>query len=360
MPQLTKVCEMHNTKFPVLVTGIGGGGHGEQTLKALKLGKLEYFIVGADANYQCANRHAVDQFEILPHARHSNYLAEVISLAKRFKCRAIFHGSEPEMMVLSHARERFFNEGIYVSVNPPSVMSICQDKAKTTEFLASHGIKVPKFREIRNASECAEFDIFPAVIKPCEGGGSANVFIVQTKDELKLFSEYLLKIYDRFVIQEYVGTPDQEFTVGVLFGADGEFINSIAIKRLINNALTIRTSVPNRSGRAELGDRLVISTGISQGHVADWRDVRNKCEEIARLLHPRAPVNIQCRVVAGDVIPFEINPRFSGTTSLRALAGYNEPDVLIRRDILGEIIEPYFPYQDALILRGLRENIITA
>ena len=350
---------MHATKFPVLVTGIGGGGHGEQTLKALKLGQLKYFIVGADANGQCANRHEVDHFEVLPLARDPNYLEQVISLAKRFNCRAVFHGSEAEMMVFARARERLLEEGIYVPVNPPSVMNVCQDKARTTEFLAARGIKVPAFREIRNIVDCADYAVFPAVIKPSVGGGSANVFIVQTKDELALFSEYLLRIHDRFVIQEYVGTPDEEYTVGVLFGADGEFINSIAIRRLINNALTIRTSVPNRSGRQDLGDRLVISTGISQGHVADWKEIRSQCEKIARLLQPRAPINIQCRFVAGEVIPFEINPRFSGTTSLRALAGYNEPDVLVRRDVLGERIEPHFHYHDLLILRGLKESVIS-
>lgn len=350
---------MQDTKFPVLVTGIGGGGHGEQILKALRLGELDYFIVGADANAQCANRHEVDHFEVLPLARDPNYLERVISLAQRFNCRVVFHGSEAEMMVFSHARERLSEKGIYVPVNPPSVMNICQDKARTTEFLAAQGIKVPAFREIRSIADCADYDVFPAVIKPCAGGGSASVFIVQTKDELTLFSEYLLRIYDRFVIQEYVGTPEQEYTVGVLFGADGEFINSIAIKRVINNALTIRASVPNRSGRQDLGDRLVISTGISQGHVAEWKEIRSQCEKIARLLQPRAPINIQCRFVAGEVIPFEINPRFSGTTSLRALAGYNESDVLVRRDVLGMRIEPNFRYRDVLILRGLKENVIT-
>lgn len=350
---------MQNTKIPVLITGIGGGGHGEQILKALRIGELKYFIVGADANAHCANRHKVDYFEILPLARDPNYLEQVISLAKRFNCRAIFHGSEAEMMVFSYARERLSENGIYVPVNPPAVMNICQDKARTTEFLATRGIKVPLYREIKSIADCAGYDVFPAVIKPCTGGGSANVFIVQSKDELAFFSEYLLRIYDRFVIQEYVGTPEQEYTVGVLFGADGEFINSIAIKRVINNALTIRTSVPNRTGRRDLGDRLVISTGISQGHVSEWKEIRNQCEEIARLLQPRAPINIQCRFVADEVIPFEINPRFSGTTSLRALAGYNEPDVLVRRDVLGERIEPNFPYRDVLILRGLKENVVT-
>jgi len=55
-------------------------------------------------------------------------------------------------------------------------------------------------------------------------------------------------------------------------------------------------------------------------------------------------VNVQCRLVDGEVVVFEINPRFSGTTSLRAMVGYNEPDVLFRHHVLGEPIEPHFPY----------------
>ena len=55
---------------------------------------------------------------------------------------------------------------------------------------------------------------------------------------------------------------------------------------------------------------------------------------------------------------FEINPRFSGTTSLRAMAGYNEPDVLIRRHVLNEAIEPHFAYRSGVILRGLSETML--
>ena len=201
----------------------------------------------------------------------------------------------------------------------------------------------------------------PAILKPSVGGGgSANVFIVQSRDELLAFSRYLLGMSSCFILQEYVGTPDEEYTVGVLFGKDGTLINSIAIKRVINNALTIRTQVPNRTGRSELGSRLIISTGISQGHVADWPRVRAACEEIAASLSPTAPVNVQCRVANGVVVPFEINPRFSGTTSLRAMAGYNEPDILIRRDVFGENISVRFPYKDLMILRGLEEHSLSS
>ena len=59
----------------------------------------------------------------------------------------------------------------------------------------------------------------------------------------------------------------------------------------------------------------------------------------------------------GDTVyVFEINPRFSGTTHLRAMVGYNEPDMIVRRHVLGQQLEVRFPYQSATILRGLEER----
>jgi carbamoyl-phosphate synthase large subunit len=341
----------------VLLTGIGGGGHGEQILKALRLGEVEYDIVGTDISNACANRNLVDKFVQLPRANHPTYLNELRSLARSEKCIAVFHGSEPEMAVLSQHRPALEADGLYVPVNPPSVLDICQDKPKTMAHLASCGFRTPKFMEVLELSDIDGWEILPAILKPSVGGGgSANVFIVQSREELLAFSRYLLGICASFIVQEYIGSPEDEYTVGVLFGADGVLINSIAIKRVINNALTIRTQVPNKSGRSDLGSRLVISTGISQGHIADWRLVRSACEKVAESLSPKAPMNLQCRVVGGVVIPFEINPRFSGTTSLRAMAGYNEPDILIRRDVFGESIPVRFPYKEMMILRGLKEH----
>jgi carbamoyl-phosphate synthase large subunit len=341
----------------VLLTGIGGGGHGEQILKALRLGKLKYEIAGTDISDACVNRQLVDKFVKLPRANNPNYIDELRSLAQSEKCVAIFHGSEPEMTVMSRFRSSLEADGLYVPVNPPFVLDVCQDKVRTMAHLSSLGFMTPKFAEVRELADLDAWKHLPAILKPSVGGGgSANVFIVQSRDELMAFSRYLLGICECFILQEYVGSSDEEYTVGILFGKDGALINSIAIKRVINNALTIRTQVPNRTGRSELGSRLTISTGISQGHVANWPDVRRACEEMAASLSPTAPVNVQCRVVDGNVIPFEINPRFSGTTSLRAMAGYNEPDILIRRDVMGENIEPRFPYREMTILRGLQER----
>ncbi|MBR0938032.1 ATP-grasp domain-containing protein [Bradyrhizobium jicamae] len=351
---------MKGKRTRVLLTGIGGGGHGEQILKALRLGELEYEIVGTDISDACANRSLVDKFVKLPRASDPRYLDELRSLGRSEKCIAIFHGSEPEMTVLSRSKSILEADGFYIPVNPSSVLDVCQDKVRTMGYLSSHGFRTPQFAEVRDLADLEAWKLLPAILKPSVGGGgSANVFIVQSRDELLTFSRYLLGMCECFIAQEYIGSPDEEYTVGVLFGKDGALINSIAVKRVINNALTIRTQVPNRTNRLEFGPRLVISTGISQGHVADWSLVRIACEEMAASLSPTAPMNLQCRVVDGVVVPFEINPRFSGTTSLRAMAGYNEPDILIRRDVLGEKVPPHFSYKEMMILRGLREHSLS-
>jgi carbamoyl-phosphate synthase large subunit len=343
-----------------MVTGIGGGGHGEQILKALRLGKLNYWIVGTDASGACANRGEVDEFLTVPRASNPSYIDAIVEIALSRGCLAIFHGSEPEMAVLSKARDQLAGRGLYVPVNSPSVLALCQDKSKTLAHLKKHGFPCPAYREVRSVGDLEGLEQFPLIVKPSiGGGGSANVFIAQTRQELQFFATYLLKLYECFVAQEYVGTAQDEYTVGVLFGQDGVLLNSIAIRRIINNALTIRTRLPNHSARADLGENLIVSTGISQGEVGQWPEIRTQCEAIASSLSPRAPVNIQCRFVKGRVLPFEINPRFSGTTSLRALAGYNEPDTLIRRDVLGEKIESHFPYTNMTILRGLTEMVMS-
>src|SRR5262249_16299762 len=148
------------------------------------------------------------------------------------------------------------------------------------------------------------------------GGGSAHVYLVQDGGELEVIARQLLNVYPEFIIQAYVGTPDDEYTVGVLSDMDGNLIQSIAVRRYILSSLGNGIKVANRSGNARLGPTLAVSSGVSQGMIGRFPEVTGPCEEIARALGARGPLNIQCRFADGKVQVMEINPRFSGTTSL--------------------------------------------
>ncbi len=351
---------MTNRKIKVLVTAIGGGC-GEQILKALRLADRSdrYWIIGADANRFCTQLSWVDQKMQLPSATAGNYMDCLLGAINEHGIDAVFPGCDSEMRRISIQRETLLSRGVFVPVNPASVIELCMDKGKTNHRLKELGFQPPRFASCSSRAELAGIDWFPVVVKPATGGGgSADVYIAQSARELAGLADFLGlgEQGNRFFIQEYVGSPDNEYTVGVLHDMDGNYINSIAVKRVFSGQLNVRVKVPNRSGRDDLGAHLVISSGVSQGFVGRFSDVTEPCRAIAAALGARGALNIQCRLVDGVVKVFEINPRFSGTTSLRAMVGYNEPDVLIRRHLFDEKVNSDFSYRNALILRTLKET----
>lgn len=344
----------------ILVTAIGGGGHGEQILKALLLANnRRYRLYGADMNPSCPQFSYVENHVVLPRADHPGFIDKVLETCELFDIKVLFHGCEPELRRYSDERRRFEERGVMVPINPKHVIDICMNKEETFRILQANGIDVPRYMRISERADLGAVDFFPAVVKPSVGGGgSADVFIVQSANELEALAAYLdLDGHStQFVIQEYVGSPEQEFTVGVLHDMDGQYLNAIALRRHLSGQLNIRSRVINRTGRVELGPLLVISSGISHGDLGRYPEVTEPCIAIARALGSTSAINVQCRLVKGRVKVFEINPRFSGTTSLRAMVGFNEPDVLIRKHLLGEKITPSFAYEEATILRSLEET----
>jgi carbamoyl-phosphate synthase large subunit len=343
----------------VMVTGVGGGGIGEQLIKALRLASTPYWIVGGDITPRSKGLMEVDEPFLLPPANDQSYPTMLLEACERYQVRAVLPGSDPEIKALDRIRNQVARRGIFLPIQPSAVLERCFDKAKTAAMLGELGFGVPVSREVRTPADLEGFRALPAVLKPSQGGGgSAHVYLAQSEGELAFFSRYLLDLFPEILVQEYVGTPDAEYTVGVLTDMQGKLLQSIAVRRNIQPALSNRLKVPNKSGRPELGPTLIISNGLSQGEIGPFPEVCEPCERLAIAMSAAGPLNIQCRLAGDRIYVFEINPRFSGTTSLRAMVGFNEPDLLIRRHVLGEEVQPRFSYQSGYIARGLQETLI--
>ncbi|KKJ77015.1 hypothetical protein WH95_10140 [Kiloniella litopenaei] len=348
-----------NDKINVLITAIGGGGHGEQILKALKWADGDrYRIFGGDMNRNCPQFNYVDKAITLPSATSPEFIDSVLKICKAHDICAVFHGCEPELLAYSRARDRFGSEGILLPINKAEVIEMCLDKVRSSEFLQSVGFAPPRYILAENAEDAKSLELFPLIVKPHVGsGGSKDCYIVQNNAELDaVFVLLHASAENPIMVQEYVGTPQTEYTVGVLHDLDGNFINSIAVRRELKSALNLRISTPNNTGKEELGQHLVISSGISMGEVCDDREVLQTCEKIAAALDVRGAINIQGRMTPNGFKTFEINPRFSGTTSIRAMMDYNEPDILLRKHVFGEKISPRFSYNKGFVLRSLIES----
>lgn len=339
----------------VMVTGVGGGGNGEQLVKALRKSEKNYYLIGADITPVSKGLFMVDSKEILPPASDENYIDALLDTCKKQQVQALFTGSEPELKRVSAVQDEIRAAGIFLPINPKSVIDTCMDKSKTMAWLDAHGFSYPKSRTIRTQEDLAAIDFFPVVLKPSiGGGGSANSFIAQDRQEMIMFGTWMLNLYSEFIIQQYVGNAECEYTVGVLSDMEGGLINSIAVKKNILTALSNRLKIRSRY----TGELLVISNGISQGQIGRFPEVTGQCEAIAQKLGSRSAINIQLRFVEGKCLVFEINPRYSGTSYFRAMVGYNEPDIMIRKYLLGETIQQHFPYREGYIMRGLDETFM--
>lgn len=343
----------------VLVTATGCASVGEQILKALRLSTLPLHITASDCDAKSTGAPLADAFQLVPKANHPHYAEMVLDLCRKHKIQALFIGSEAELLALSSARDEFSREGIFLPLQPENVLALCLEKARLYAALNALGIATPWYRHIGSLADLSDNPPYPLVFKPSkQSGGSTDVFIVRNDKELHFFASYLLEQHGEFVAQEYVGTAEDEFTVGVLQDTEGTLMGTIGLHRNLNVSVSRRQRVKNTTDRKELGEHLVISSGISQGTLSAYPQVCEPCAEVALALGGRGPMNIQCRFTNGRLCLLEINPRFSGTTSLRALGGWNEPEMLIRRHLLGQKEIPA-PYSRTIYIgRRLEEVII--
>jgi carbamoyl-phosphate synthase large subunit len=137
---------------------------------------------------------------------------------------------------------------------------------------------------------------FPVFIKPRVGRGGVGAFAVRDQRELDFFLGYV----SNPVVQRFLDGP--EYTIDLLCNFDGRPLSVVPRERVL-----IRAGVVDR-GRT-VNDPRLIGIGLA----------------CARALRFAGPVNIQCRMLDGQPVVFEINARFSGGIPLTIAAGADFP-----------------------------------
>jgi carbamoyl-phosphate synthase large subunit len=335
------------TKLNVLIAGIGGASLGTEILKSLLLVKERYTIFGCDIS-PLAFGHYQPGFEQTFLADGQNYIESIVEICRRVHIDCIIPGGEEPLKLLSQSIEQLAKENIRLAANSPSVIEQCTDKSKTFEVLAHLGFQVPITLVIEHPDEFKEMT-YPCIIKPAIGsGGSSFVFLAQNREQALLYITYLTKNAKKAIVQEYLPEHEGEFTIGVLSLPNRKVVGSIALKRIFDSKLSVL--VKGKTG--------LISSGYSQGLIDYFPEVCRVAEQIARDIGSEGPINVQGRVKNNRLIPFEINPRFSASTYLRSMAGFNEIDLYLRHLFYGEEVIKTPSIQPGYYLRSLSETFI--
>ncbi|RDJ33342.1 MAG: ATP-grasp domain-containing protein [Crenarchaeota archaeon] len=311
------------TKPHILIAGIGGASLGTEIQKCL-LQSNRYVLYGCDIS-RFAFGHYQKGFKDTFVINRTQYIKEIKEIVEKYKIHVIIPGGEEPLKILTSERERFHKNGTIIAANSIDVVKLCSDKLNLFNNL-NKSIPIPK-----SFSSDIELNLeiipYPCIIKPAlESGGSKFVFLVSNRQELSRYIKFFTENDQKMLIQEYIPLHEGEFTVGVLSSTKGSIIGSIAMKRIFDSKLSV--SFKSKHG--------LISSGYSQGIIDEFKDVRIQAENIAKKINSKGPLNIQGRMLEGIFYPFEINPRFSASTYLRSLAGFNEIDVYLRHLLFNE------------------------
>lgn len=308
-----------------LVLGVGGNVS-QSIQKALAIAPVPTRVVAACISPSSPGLYLADRAYISPLARTEEFIPWLFEVCDRESIDVVMSGSELVLEALAPEAEALRRRtGAVCIVSSPEVLGIGRDKLRTCRWLEAAGLPVPGYADLRDrdaVTKLVERCGFPLIAKPRFGKGSDGILTVRDERDLERVvgaEDLLLRelVGSRIaagdlVLQELLGHEQVEYTAGSFCDTAGELRGTIVLRRTLQAGTTIT---------AELGS---------------FPEVRDAAASIASALCPLGPCNVQLRMHHGQAVPFEINPRFSGTTALRARMGFNEVEAALRHFVLGE------------------------
>ncbi len=100
--------------------------------------------------------------------------------------------------------------------SPVKASAVAMDKSLTKEIAKILDIKTPEWITIEKVEDAQSWNIFPAVVKPNQEGSSIGVEIVNSKKQLSVNIERVLKMDKKAIVEEFI--EGREITLGILNG----------------------------------------------------------------------------------------------------------------------------------------------
>lgn len=316
----------------VLITGIGGNV-GQGVLKSLRAATKPFHIVGIDMEALSAGFSLVDSYHQTPRTSDPAFRGTLRRIARREQLEAVYVCSPAELDFFGSHKEELERElRLSVFVNPLAVVQTGSDKLQTAEFLRAAGFPSPDTASSANDDDVADLierHGFPLIVKPRAGFSSRNVFLVNSREEIRA----LTQVVPDLIVQQYLADDSSEHTAATLSGADKKVRAIITLRRDLLQGTTYRTEL------------------------IEDENLNHQLVRIVEALGAVGPCNLQFRMLDGVPYVFEINPRFSGTSGIRYLYGFNDCEMIFDLLRLGiEVEQPAL--RKAVVLRYWNEVCI--
>lgn len=277
-------------KLNILVCG-AGGDIGQSILKCLKEISFINRIYATDITYNTPSKFLYDKLFIVPPCTSVDYIPLLSKLIVENNIDFIIPVSDIEVRFFHDKGVRKISNKEVLLPNPMA-LEIGLNKYKTAIFLKKNNLPFPKTQMISEPRSLP----FPLIAKDNTGSGSKQVFLVETQEDY----QYVKHKYRKFILQEYIGDNENEFTCG-LFRSKSGIIRTIVFRRTLSEG-----------GYSSFGETI-------QNDIVD-KILRQLAESLSLI----GSVNVQMRMGKHGPTTFEINPRFSSTVMFRNMLGFKD------------------------------------
>lgn len=274
----------------------GGGGAGSEALSRLFNGQYEVHFSDAD---NAAKPHSIpsNRWHQIPFAAAPSFVHELRHLCRDIDVTVLIPGVDEELLPVAQARASMSCE---VMLPPLAFIKTHLDKQASNSLLHQQGLPVPRTHTLSDHEGIP----FPCIVKPRQGRGSRGVAIVHSEQELQAHVLLSRRRPEEFIVQELLA--GQEYTVMMAADPAGQLRAVVPVKVGIKRGITLRAET-------DCDERVIAACAA---------------------IHAAQPVpgcyNIQLvKTEAGDVKPFEINPRISTTACLALAAGVDFVDIYL-------------------------------
>ncbi|WP_152763551.1 ATP-grasp domain-containing protein [Paraburkholderia franconis] len=312
----------------IAVTGIGGGA-GQSIVKALQ--STTYRIVGLDGDLLGAGLYAVPSAYQIPYAKHPDFISALLDICAREKVAMLFPGLDAELPILAANVDKFSAVGTRVVVSSSEVVEIADNKLRTFETLRAANVSIPETVDLSAIATAQELPLaVPFILKPRSGGArSKSVYLIKEERQFHALRDNSSVDMTQFVAQAYI--EGDEYTCGTVT-LNGQHAGTIVMRRILRDGDTYKC------------------------FTVDDARIEEEVAKVVAAVQPSGPLNVQLRVQNGVPYIFELNARCSGTTGARALAGFNEPQMIADFFLKGHT--PSFSIKPVSILRYWKELVV--
>ena len=293
------------------------------------LGKQDEIHVANSSRYSTTMKYG-HKSVTTPFIYSEDYIPFLKNYCMKNKIDALISLFGTDLQVLSNNKKEFEDVGVQVIVSSKALISICNDKWLTFNYLTKKGFNTPlTFLSVVEAVKAVRKGIirFPLIIKPRWGNGSIPFFEAEGLHELEILYKKTENAIDSYSLSNE-SQQDlencvviQEKLIGQEYGLD--IINDLKGNYQVT---IVKSKIAIRSGETDCAE-IVVNY-----------DLDNMGMQLSKALGHVGNLDVDAFIVGGAPYILEMNARFGGGYPFSHIAGTNLP-LAITRWLKGERVD---------------------